>query len=290
LDRIVKEGDATTEFDDSSMKPLLQVLREAVHAEEVNTSKFVQQLRYLLQQKEFDAMRERLEKGSGYYTALLSSHIAGLLLHMQQIQWRTGVKTYLATLGEVDQLLMKKYEDIQKSIIIIQGLLNQSSFIDVSAIDRQRETIRNGWLESARLEAQASRSSAAEADRSYAGKKKGRKSSSGSKSTAGAKSNKKDTVEHSLEMFRLGKTIEAIAAERSVTVSTIESHLAKAIASSRLELNDYVSQEESSAIEAGITEHGANGLRGVFDALEGKYSFGKLRAVAAHLNRDVAGE
>jgi len=31
-----------------------------------------------------------------------------LLLHMQQIQWRTGVKTYLATLGEVDQLLMKK--------------------------------------------------------------------------------------------------------------------------------------------------------------------------------------
>jgi hypothetical protein len=63
--------------------------------------------------------------------------------------------------------------------------------------------------------------------------------------------------------------------------------LAKAIASSRLELSDYVSQEESSAIEAGITEYGANGLRGVFDALEGKYSFGKLRAVAAHLNREI---
>jgi len=290
LDRIVKEGDATSEFDDASMKPLLQVLREAVHAEEVNTAKFVQQLRYLLQQEEFDALRERLEKGSVYYTALLSSNIASLLLHMQQIQWRTGVKTYLTTLGEVDQLLMKKYEDIQKSIIIIQGLLNRASFIDVSAIDRQRETLRNGWLESARLAAQASRSSAAEADRSNAGKKKGRKSSSGKKSTTGSKSSKKDTVEHSLEMFRSGKTIEAIAAERSVTVSTIESHLAKAIASSRLELNDYVSQEESSAIEAGITEHGANGLRGVFDALEGKYSFGKLRAVAAHLNRDVAGE
>jgi hypothetical protein len=63
--------------------------------------------------------------------------------------------------------------------------------------------------------------------------------------------------------------------------------LAKAIATSRLELSDYVSPEESSAIEAGITEHGANGMRGVFDALEGKYSFGKLRAVAAHLNRDI---
>jgi hypothetical protein len=240
-----------------------------------------------LQQEEFDALRERLEKGSGYYTALLSSNIASLLLHMQQIQWRTGVKTYLATLGEVDQLLMKKYEDIQKSIIIIQGLLNRSGFIDVSAIDRQREAIRNSWLESARIAAQASRSSAAEADRTYAGKKKGRKVGNGTKSTAGSRSSKKDTVEHSLEMFRAGKSLEEIASERTLTVSTIESHLAKAIATSRLELSDYVSQEESAAIEAGITEHGANGMRGVYDALEGKYSFGKLRAVAAHLNREI---
>ena len=287
LDRIVKEGDTDSEFDDSSMKPLLQVLREAINAEETNTTKFVQQLRYLLQQEEFDALRERLEKGSGYYTALLSSHIASLLLHMQQMQWRTGVKAYMTTLGEVDQLLMRKYEDIQKSNIIIHGLLNRSSFIDVSAIDSQREAIRNGWLDSARREAQASRSSAAEKEGDYSGKKKGRKSRSTSKPSASAKSNTKDTVEHSLEMFRLGKTVEDIAAERTLAVSTVESHLAKAIASSRLELSDYVSQEESSVIEAGITEHGTNGLRGVFDALEGKYSFGKLRAVAAHLNREI---
>ena len=290
LDRIVKEGDDTSEFDDASMKPLLQVLREAVHAEEVNTSKFVQQLRYLLQQEEFDALRERLEKGSGYYTALLSSHIASLLLHMQQMQWRTGVKAYMTTLGEVDQLMMRKYEDIQKSVIIIQGLLNRSSFIDVSAIDTQREAIRNGWLESARREAQAARSSAAEADRTYAGKKKGRKQGNSTKSTAGSKGSKKDTVEHSLEMFRLGKTIEDIAAERTLAVSTIESHLAKAIASSRLELSDYVAADESAEIEAAISEFGTDGLRGVFDALDGKFSFGKLRAVAAHLNRSIGDE
>jgi len=287
LDRIVKEGDATSEFDDASMKPLLQVLREAVHAEEVNTSKFVQQLRYLLQQEEFDALRERLEKGSSYYTALLSSNIATLLLHMQQIQWRTGVKTYMATLGEVDQLLMKKYEDIQKSIIIIQGLLDRSSFIDVSAIDKHREALRNAWLEAARASALATRSSAAESEGSYSGKKKGRKVAKAGKSSGSSKGSKKDTVEHSLEMFRLGKSLEEIAKERTLSVSTIESHLAKAIATSRLELSDYVSPEESSAIEAGITEHGANGMRGVFDALEGKYSFGKLRAVAAHLNREI---
>ena len=290
LDRIVKEGDATSEFDDDSMKPLLQVLREAIHAEETNTAKFVQQLRYLLQQEEFDALRDRLEKGSVYYTTLLSTHISSLLLHMQQIQWRTGVKTYLATLGEVDQLLMKKYEDIQKSIIIIQGLLNRSSFIDVSAIDRHREALRNAWLESARASALAARSSAAESEGSYSGKKKGRKGSKAGKSSASSKGSKKDTVEHSLEMFRLGKTPEEIAKERTLAVSTIESHLAKAIATSRLELSDYIAADESAEIEAAIAEYGTDGLRGVFDALDGKFSFGKLRAVAAHLNRSIGDE
>jgi hypothetical protein len=73
-------------------------------------------------------------------------------------------------------------------------------------------------------------------------------------------------------------------------VSTIESHLAKAIASSRLELNEYVNAEESAAMEAAINEYGTNGLRAVYDALDGKYSFGKLRAVAAFLNRSAGEE
>jgi hypothetical protein len=290
LDRIVKEGDATSEFDDPSMKPLLQVLREALHAEEANTSKFVQQLRYLLQQEEHEALRERLEKGSVYYTGLLSSHIAGLLLHMQQIQWRTGVKTYLATLGEVDQLLMKKYEDIMKAQIIIQGLLSQSNFIDVSIIDKHREVLRTSWLESARRDAAASRSSAAENEGNYPVRKKGRKSRAGLSASRSSTSTKKDTVEHSLELFRSGKSLEEIAAERSLAVSTVESHLAKAIATSRLELSDYVATDESAEIEAAISEYGTDGLRGVFDALDGKYSFGKLRAVSAHLNRGSGGE
>jgi DNA-binding NarL/FixJ family response regulator len=183
---------------------------------------------------------------------------------------------------------MKKYEDIQKSVLIIQGLLSRSSLIDVSIIDKQREALRNSWLESARREAQASRSAAAEKDGNYAGKKKGRKPRAGAKSSGSSKSTKKDTVEHSLELFRSGKAVEVIAAERSLAVSTIESHLAKAIATSRLELSDYVAADESAEIEAAIAEYGTDGLRGVFDALDGKFSFGKLRAVAAHLNRGSA--
>jgi DNA-binding NarL/FixJ family response regulator len=191
----------------------------------------------------------------------------------------------LNTLAEVDQLLMKKYDDIAKAMLIIQGLLKREQFIDVAIIDRRRDALRNGWLEAARSNALAARSSAAENEGKYAGKKKGRKTRSAVKASASSKASKKDTVEHSLELFRQGKSLEAIASERSLSVSTIESHLAKAIATSRMQLSDYVANEESAEIEVAITEHGADGLRGVFDALNGKYSFGKLRAVAAYLNR-----
>lgn len=272
LEQMIKEGDDSAEFEDSSMKPILKVLRDAVRDEELNTRKFVQQLQYLLQQSDQEALRERLEKGSVYYTALLGNHIAALLLHMQQLQWRTGVKSYLTLLGEVDQLLMKKYEDIQKSVIIIQGLINRVKFIDVSVVDKQRETLRRRWLDVAREEASTQRGSAS------AGKSAARKVSGKKRST---RADKKDTVDHSIELFRSGKSLEEIAAERTLAISTIESHLTKAIVSGKLDLQEYIPSDDVAIIEAAINEHGVSGLRPVFEALEERYSFGQIRAVAA---------
>jgi hypothetical protein len=290
LDRIVKEGDPTTEFDDDSMKPTLVVLRAALQQEEANTVKFVQQLQSLLHTGETDSLHDRLQRGSAYYTLALSKHIAALLLHMQQVQWQSGVKGYLNTLGEVDQLLMKKFEDIQKSVLIIRELLQGANYIDVSSIHIEREKLRQSWLETAKQEASSKNTSSGGASKKRAPKTKIKKKLTEGNSESSVKKEKKDTLEHTLELFRSGISIEAIAGQRSLAVSTIESHLAKAIASSRLELNEYVNSEESTAMEAAINEYGTNGLRAVYDALDGKYSFGKLRAVAAFLNRSAGEE
>jgi ATP-dependent exoDNAse (exonuclease V) alpha subunit len=285
LEQAVKDGDDSWELEEASMKPMLQVIRDAVRSEVVNTGKYVQQLQYLLSQNDEATLQARLEKGCAYYNEFLGQHISELLLHMQHMQWRSGVKSYLNTLAEVDQLLMKKYDDIAKAMLIIQGLLKREQFIDVAIIDRRRDALRNGWLESARSNALAARSSAAENEGKYAGKKKGRKTRIAVKASASPKAAKKDTVEHSLELFRQGKSLEAIASARSLSVSTIEAHLAKAIASNRLELNDYVDINESTIIEAAMAEHGTTSLRVVFDALGERFSFGKIRAVAANLNQ-----
>jgi hypothetical protein len=276
LEHHIKGGDSSGEFEDESMRSVLSTLLQAMRGEEVNTYKFVQQLQSLLQQSDQDALRTRLEKGSAYYMQLLSEHIAKLLLHMQQVQWMSGVKAYLTMLGEVDQLLMKKYEDIEKSAIIIQGLLNREEFIDVSVIDKRRESLRLRWLEQARTQAL----SMAESQPALGGKKKSKKKTSGAAANS-AKKDKKDTVAHTLELFNAGKSLEEIGAERAIAVSTVESHLAKAIASGRLDLHAYVPASDVAIIEGAIAEHGLEGMKGVYEFLEGKYTYGMLRAVAA---------
>lgn len=90
------------------------------------------------------------------------------------------------------------------------------------------------------------------------------------------------TTRTTLELFRQGKTAEAIAAERGLNVSTVEGHLASCLEEGRLQsLEGLVSEEEAAAVREAVAEHGADLLRPIHDALEGKVSFGKIRLVLA---------
>jgi len=203
-----------------------------------------------------------------------------LLLHMQQMQWRSGVKTYLNTLAEVDQLLMKKYEDIAKALLIIQGLLKQDQFIDVSVIDRQRETLRLRWLEQAKEQAKQSRPTTSSGEAVSSPKKRGRKNRG---EASKVKRKGKDTVSLTVELFLAGKTVAEVGKERSLAQSTIEGHLAKAIGAGKLPLNNYVPSQDAAIIEACIAEHGTSGLKPVHEALGNQYSWGMIKAVAASM-------
>ena len=184
------------------------------------------------------------------------------------------------TLAEVDQLLMKKYEDIAKALLIIQGLLKQDQFIDVSVIDRQRETLRLRWLDQAKEQAKQSRPITSSGEAVSSPKKRGRKNSREGV-VKKSKGKEKDTVSLTVELFLAGKTVAEVGKERSLAQSTIEGHLAKAIGAGKLPLNNYVPSQDAAIIEACIAEHGTSGLKPVHEALGDQYSWGMIKAVAA---------
>ncbi len=90
------------------------------------------------------------------------------------------------------------------------------------------------------------------------------------------------TARQTLELFQSGKGVEAIAAERGLSPTTIETHLARCIEEGHLkDLDGLVAEAEATAVREAVAEHGPAPLRPIFDALDGKVSFGKIRLVVA---------
>lgn len=103
------------------------------------------------------------------------------------------------------------------------------------------------------------------------------------------KRQKGDSERETLAMFREGKTIDEIAKERSLTKSTIESHLASFIPTGEVALDDIVAKERQIAILNAAMKF-SNEERSytvVKESLPDDYSYGEIRLVFnAHLRKD----
>jgi ATP-dependent DNA helicase RecQ len=101
-----------------------------------------------------------------------------------------------------------------------------------------------------------------------------------------AKATTNDTVADSLALFRLGLNVAQIAARRGLKASTIYTHLAAAIDSGEVELEDVLnlSEAEIGKIKAAwqaLPKEQRIGLKPLFEALGGKYEYGMLRCMVS---------
>lgn len=97
-----------------------------------------------------------------------------------------------------------------------------------------------------------------------------------------------DTAEETLQLFRLGMDVEAIARQRSLKPTTVYSHLAQAIAQGEVPLQEVVAlpDEAMSAIRFAFEHHGeGTRLKPVYEALGGEYPYEVLRCFRAALER-----
>lgn len=86
-----------------------------------------------------------------------------------------------------------------------------------------------------------------------------------------------DTKRTSLNLFRQGKTTSDIAAERQLSTSTIESHLAEFVASGDLVLSDVVPAHKLEAIEKAARIFGTASLKTLKENLPEEITYGEIR-------------
>jgi ribonuclease D len=94
---------------------------------------------------------------------------------------------------------------------------------------------------------------------------------------------KEDTKRVSLQSFQRGATIEQIAAQRGLAVSTIEGHLAFFVAQGELQIGKLVADEKRRTIEQKIADMQGTSLKELKTAVGDDCSYGEIKMVLAHL-------
>src|SRR5207248_4171759 len=97
------------------------------------------------------------------------------------------------------------------------------------------------------------------------------------------------TASRTLDLFREGRDLEAIAAVRGLTQSTIEGHLADAIEYGEVaDVGTLVAPDRQRAIELALEAVGADYLTPIRKRLGDDFSYGEIRlARAAYLRRQT---
>jgi len=258
-----------TGFQEETMKPVLSQLADALEAERINTEKFRRQLNDLLNQQNHQLLLERIGRGRIYYRTFLFNQIRLLLIHLEAMKHKKRVKTYVTHLIELDQLLNKKLEEVDTTLLLTEGIIHGQTSFDFDSQIKQRTTERTELISAIQKDIKP--------DESQVRKRTPRKSK---------KEGEKSTYDITLEMFTKGMTIEQIATERGLVVSTIESHLGKAVDTARLDISALVSDAELEEIKEVIQQLPFGFIsKDLYDGLRGKYGYGKLRAVLNHLKK-----
>ena len=98
------------------------------------------------------------------------------------------------------------------------------------------------------------------------------------------KEDKRTTYDITLEFLNNGLTVEQIAKERDLVVSTIETHLAKAVAEGKVDIFKFMPEETVMEI---VNAHRqlpeGSTSKDLFDAMKGKFGYGQLKAVMAYV-------
>lgn len=266
---IKKTNDVSAAFEEDSMKPVLEQIHESLNAEIQNTQKFRKQLTELLQSNNKDQLLSRLKKGSEYYNHFLYSIVKLLVEHIELVKTRKRVKGYLTDITDLDQLIGKKREQVDKAQYLTQNILEGNHEFDFSHLAKEREKERYRLLEEIRT-------------------KVGLRLMKEQKELRGrkAKKNKKDepsTYDITLTMLESGMTIETIAKERGLAPGTIESHLARAVSANRVSILKFMSEQDVGTITHALKEMPEGFTsKDLFTKLGGKFGYGMLRAVMNH--------
>ncbi|MDY6822477.1 MAG: helix-turn-helix domain-containing protein [Thermodesulfobacteriota bacterium] len=238
-----------------------ETLKDDVAPVKTVADKFINQLDAIFSTDPLDDayLAERVQAAVDYFDPLLSGFSQRISQHADQVKKSAkGVKAYIRELGELELEFYDGRRKIHKALDLI------------AAHRSDRELTRAGM---AIPEHQGAISSGKSEPSGQSTKKAPRKKEQG------------DTKAITLQLFEQGKSVDEIAAERSLTLQTIQKHLAHWIENGTLDISRLVADEALADITAAIDHLQTPFFKPVYEFFAKKYDYGTIKFAAAHRRR-----
>lgn len=197
-------------------------LQEQALLLKIVADRFRAQVMQLSQADEFEQLSERVKKAVAYFIPILKGHSKNVLDQMAVVSESKKVKTYLGELQELEGLFYSRIQHIQKAEALVCSVLKGEELKKDHTLIEAEAKQRKADLEKAFALNRAAESVI---------KKKKEKVPKG------------QSKQESYHLYKSGLTIPQIAAERKMTIGTIEKHLQGFVQAGELDVEKLVPKE-----------------------------------------------
>ncbi|HXH98986.1 MAG TPA: helix-turn-helix domain-containing protein [Sphingobacteriaceae bacterium] len=224
----------------------------AIKLEEV-AAKFRPRLDLLLnsEKQDYNQLFERINAACTYFTKEMDEAlILPLKQHIREVRGKKQVKKYLKALRILEHEFEQKTNLLKQAFSLAEGLMkgNDNATL-LKVLEQDKKLTRSADDDAGTIKEKQERGS---------------------------------SQRYSLQLFKEGKKISEIAADRCYAQTTIEGHLAQFVKTGELSVFDLIAKDKVDVIlkEIGVAKN--PGMNGIKEKLGSNYSFFDIRAVINH--------
>jgi hypothetical protein len=203
-----------------------------------------------------ETILERSNAALKYFEPIFKSFSERVFGHIKSVGSDKGVKKYKNELRDLERQFYNQLQTMHKAVAIVQSAIENTEL--------SRNDLRNQSVNQERQEI-------------IPAQQKPKKEPKPKK----PKQPKGKTKEISLNLFQGGKSVEEIAAERSLAVTTIESHLAHYVGEGLLEAEQFVEEYKIKPVLKVSEELDTFHLGPIKEKLGDEYSYSDLKFIMA---------
>ena len=224
--------------------------------------KFILQIRHITNgnQTDLQHLLARIEAAKNYFDPILKDFSGQVTEHAARLGARKKIKKYLSELNDLEMIFFRQRYYIHKAAAVVQSALENKELTP--------EALKKSGLYSDRQKVKPAETTIAKKEK---------------REEKQEKEPKINTRQVSFELYKSGKTLEEIAAERKLTLGTIQGHFSKFIEAGTISVEKLLDKAKVEAIRDYAGKHESANLAELHTGLKGAYSYGEIRLVLADM-------